>query len=125
MLQELNLKPGMRCLDLGCGTGYATEIIDRFVRPDGSVIGCDVSEPMLEIAREKLSGSAITKFVKQDILSFLHDQRDNSVDLITAFWAIGYTEPAKVLKESGVSPAIPSLQLIHQKKPSVYIKTFG
>jgi ubiquinone/menaquinone biosynthesis C-methylase UbiE len=56
---------------------------------------------MLEIAREKLSGSAVTKFVKQDMLSFLRDQRDNSFDLITAFWAIGYAEPANVLKEIG------------------------
>ena len=99
MLKELNLKPGMHCLDLGCGTGHATEIIERFVRPDGSVVGCDVSEPMLGIAREKLSNSAITKFVKQDMLSFLQSQRGNSADLITAFWAIGYTEPANVLKE--------------------------
>lgn len=99
MLNELNLKPGMHCLDLGCGTGHATEIIERFVRPDGSVIGCDVSEPMLEIARGKLSNSVITKFVKQDMLSFLQGQKDNSADLITSFWAIGYTEPASVLKE--------------------------
>ena len=49
----------MRCLDLDCGTGHATEIIERFVRPNGSVFGCDVSESMLDIAREKLSGPPI------------------------------------------------------------------
>jgi len=85
MLKELNLKPGMRCLDLGCGTGHATEIITRFVQPNGLVIGCDISESMLEIARRKLSNSPIAKFVKQDMLSFLCGQRDNSADLITAF----------------------------------------
>ncbi|MBL7084544.1 MAG: methyltransferase domain-containing protein [Candidatus Omnitrophica bacterium] len=99
LIKELNLKPGMRCIDLGCGTGHATEIIDRLIQPNGSVIGYDVSEPMLEIARRKLGTSSVTKFIKGDMLTALRKHQDDSVDLITAFWAIGYSQPEKVLKE--------------------------
>lgn len=99
VLKELNLKPGMRCLDLGCGTGHATEIIGRLVQPNGSVIGYDTSEPMLEIAKRKLGITSVTRFVKRDMLAALREHQDNSIDSITAFWAIGYSEPEKVLKE--------------------------
>ncbi len=101
VLRELNIKPGMYCIDLGCGTGHATEIIDRLVCPNGRVVGCDISKPMLEVAKKRLGSSSVTKFINQDMLTFLHEQQNNSVDLITAFWAIGYSEPAKILKEIG------------------------
>jgi ubiquinone/menaquinone biosynthesis C-methylase UbiE len=101
VLRELNIKPGMCCIDLGCGTGHATEIIDRLVRPNGRVVGCDISKPMLEVAKKRLGSSSVTEFINQDMLTFLHEQQNNSVDLITAFWAIGYSEPSKILKEIG------------------------
>lgn len=99
VLRELDPKPGMRCIDLGCGTGHATEIIDRLVRPHGSVIGYDISECMLGIAKEKLGHSSAVKFKKKDMLDALRDHQNDSIDLITSFWALGYSKPEKVLKE--------------------------
>ena len=47
------LKPGMRVLDLGTGTGdLAFEAAGR-VGPTGAVVGIDVSEPMLMFAAKK------------------------------------------------------------------------
>lgn len=47
------LAPGDRALDVATGTGdLALELAER-VGPDGEVIGCDVSERMLELARRK------------------------------------------------------------------------
>jgi predicted methyltransferase len=37
MLEFLDLKPGMKVLDLGAGGGYTTELIARAVAPDGVV----------------------------------------------------------------------------------------
>jgi demethylmenaquinone methyltransferase/2-methoxy-6-polyprenyl-1,4-benzoquinol methylase len=52
------LAPGDAALDVCCGTGeLALELADR-VGAEGSVIGCDFSEPMLDLAREKAGGQA-------------------------------------------------------------------
>lgn len=99
ILQELEFKPGMHCLDLGCGTGHATEIIANHVGSNGQVIGYDISESMLAIAREKVKNSPSAKFINKDMLVALREQESNSIDLITAFWALGYSEPNKVLRE--------------------------
>jgi len=99
LLRELTFKSGMYCIDLGCWTGHATEIIARNINSTGLVVGYDVSESMLKIAREKLGNSTNIKFINKDMLVALQKQKDNSVDLITAFWSIGYSNPNQVLKE--------------------------
>ena len=40
-------------LDVGCGTGSTTLALARGVGPRGSVTGVDVSQPMIELARER------------------------------------------------------------------------
>lgn len=47
------IKPGQRVLDVACGPGTsAKEIISR-VGPEGSVVGVDVNDGMLQVARRK------------------------------------------------------------------------
>src|SRR5207248_2143064 len=45
--------PGSDALDVCCGTGDLALELRRRVGPDGRVVGCDFSEPMLELARQK------------------------------------------------------------------------
>ncbi|MFW5775560.1 MAG: class I SAM-dependent methyltransferase [Chitinivibrionales bacterium] len=52
VLAELALRGDERVLDLGCGNGALTERLADVV-PDGSVLGIDASEGMLEAAYEK------------------------------------------------------------------------
>ena len=47
------LAPGDSALDVCCGTGDLTLELAGRVAPGGHVIGCDFSEPMLDLAREK------------------------------------------------------------------------
>lgn len=49
-LRSMELKPGERVLDLGCGTGWATRLLARLVA-DGQVVGLDVSDEMIRQAR--------------------------------------------------------------------------
>ena len=48
------LSPGDSALDVCCGTGDLAVELRRRVGPSGRVVGCDFSEPMLELARDKV-----------------------------------------------------------------------
>lgn len=51
-IKELNIEPRTMILDLCCGTGDFTKIISKFY-PRARVIGFDISEKMLKIAKQK------------------------------------------------------------------------
>jgi len=54
-----------RALDVGCGPG-STALALAARRPDASVIGCDLSNPLIEIARRRAGGSSNVRFAVQD-----------------------------------------------------------
>jgi SAM-dependent methyltransferase len=54
---------GSTAIDVGCGCGATTIELSRSVGPSGRVIGLDISEPMLERARERSRGLANTTFL--------------------------------------------------------------
>jgi SAM-dependent methyltransferase len=52
LLAEAGLAPGMTCLDLGCGGGDVTLQLATSVGPRGQVIGVDMDEIKLDLARQ-------------------------------------------------------------------------
>jgi SAM-dependent methyltransferase len=52
-MDALELAPGFRVLDVGCGTGPTTTELGRRVGPTGSVLGLDIAPGMLAVARER------------------------------------------------------------------------
>jgi len=52
LFDRAGLVPGMRCIDLGCGGGQVTVEMARLVAPGGSVIGVDMDEVKLDLARQ-------------------------------------------------------------------------
>jgi len=53
VVSAARIEPGQRVLDLGCGTGSLVLMVKRAC-PEASVVGLDVDEKILAIARRKL-----------------------------------------------------------------------
>ena len=103
------LGPGDSALDVCCGTGdLALELAGR-VAPGGHVVGCDFSEPMLDLAREKTlaRGAAGVRFEWADALQLPYDA--GRFDAVTVGFGVrnfadrdrGLAEMARVLRPGG------------------------
>jgi ubiquinone/menaquinone biosynthesis C-methylase UbiE len=58
----LQLAPGQRVIDVGCGPGfYAAELLER-IGPQGSVVGVDASPSMLAVAARRCAGKGRASF---------------------------------------------------------------
>ncbi len=79
MAERLNLFPGARVLDIGCGTGDDARMLASLVGPDGHVIGIDASETMIGAARERSKASSVpVEFAVGD--AFTLDFSDSEFD---------------------------------------------
>jgi SAM-dependent methyltransferase len=56
LLESLELRPGERVLDIGCGGGRATIAALEQVQPSGRVVGADISEALLSLAAGRAAG---------------------------------------------------------------------
>jgi demethylmenaquinone methyltransferase/2-methoxy-6-polyprenyl-1,4-benzoquinol methylase len=72
-----DLSPGDTALDVCCGTGDLALELARRVGPEGTVVGCDFSEPMLELARRKAAqrGASHVRFEWADALELPYEDR--------------------------------------------------
>lgn len=65
-LRAAAAKPGERVLDVGCGCGDTALELAGAVGARGSVLGLDVSAPMLAVARRRAAGMANVTFLEGD-----------------------------------------------------------
>ncbi len=59
-LEKLSAQPGEKVLEIGFGTGHCLVTLAKAVGPGGRVIGLDISDGMLAIARERLQGEGLS-----------------------------------------------------------------
>ncbi len=62
-------KPGERVLDIGCGNGSTSLMLAEAVGPSGDVTGVDVSQPMLALARSRITQPNI-RFIEADAAAY-------------------------------------------------------
>ena len=80
MADTLNLEPGSRILDVGCGTGLMTAELARRNR-DCRALGIDASAPMIKVAKKK-RGSERCRFLQALAEDLPFD--DGSFDAVTS-----------------------------------------
>lgn len=95
LIERLDLHPGMRALDLTCGTGFVTGLLADCIQAE--VVGVDRSAGMLAQARQNIGDPC--RFVQADILSYVRACETNSLDIVTCAWGLGYSHPLAVLKQ--------------------------
>lgn len=106
LVGDARLRAGMQVLDLGSGTGYPALLGAHTVGPSGSVIGLDLAEQMLAVARRKATALALANvtFRTGDVTALPFEA--NSFDAVTSRFCLMFlpeipkaaAEIARVLK---------------------------
>lgn len=96
--------PGQNVLDLACGTGLVSLLAKRAVGPTGTVTGIDVSDRMMDVAKQKAEIQGLSvDFIHHDItdLEPLKGSRiRDDYDIITCTTGLVLLEdPAKAVKQ--------------------------
>lgn len=97
------LAPGMRVLDLGCGTGDVSMLAAELVGPHGQVVGIDRGEAAVRAAMSRAAGRGIdnVEFRVCEIDAFHED--DGFDALVGRFVLMHQSDPATVLRSAARS----------------------
>ncbi len=92
LLYSSGVKPDASIAELGCGTGTMTELLSD----DGfDITGIDLSEDMLSLAREKVSG---VTFLQMDMREFTIDKKQDAI--ISVADSVNYLEDVDDLSKT-------------------------
>jgi ubiquinone/menaquinone biosynthesis C-methylase UbiE len=94
-MDRLVLEPGLRVLDVGCGTGPTTVELARRVAPGGTALGIDIAPSMLEAARARADREGVdtAEFVAGDAQS--DDLGEETFDAVfSQFGVMFFSNPA-------------------------------
>jgi ubiquinone/menaquinone biosynthesis C-methylase UbiE len=86
-VQALGLRPGDSVVDIACGTGLNFSLIERFIGPEGRIVGVDLTDAMLAQAQRRIEahGWSNVSLVQADAAEF---DFPSEVDAILSTWAL-------------------------------------
>ncbi|EPX83664.1 class I SAM-dependent methyltransferase [Salipiger mucosus] len=74
ILQAARPQPGARVVDIGCGAGAVAIAAAQQVGPSGHVLGLDISEPLIEVGRDRAASLACAPdFTVADAQTWAHE----------------------------------------------------
>jgi ubiquinone/menaquinone biosynthesis C-methylase UbiE len=98
LMRDVGLAPGMRVLDLGCGTGDVSILVAKIVGKSGAVVGIDHDANILATARKRAEEAGLENISFQEaaVESF---QGPQSFDVVTGRCVAFFAEdPASYLR---------------------------
>lgn len=103
-LEKLSAKPGETILEIGFGTGHCLVSLAKAVGSTGQVIGLDISDGMLAIARGRLQAEGLSERVNLQLgdaakLDFLKDASLDGVFMSFTLELFDNPEIPRVLQE--------------------------
>jgi ubiquinone/menaquinone biosynthesis C-methylase UbiE len=118
LLQTAAPRVGESVLDVGCGTGATLLRLAAAIGNEGHVLGCDVSAPMLALARQRIAaaGAQNADVIQADAQS--HHFAESSFDLLVSrFGVMFFADPTaafanlrRALRPAGGSPSCAGLR---------------
>src|SRR6476659_3774977 len=99
LLSVLQLPPGTKGFDLGCGMGETTRQLARTLDKPNEIVGLELNPDLVETAKKLSSGQEDSvSFEQGDV--FALEFADNSFDFVFARYLLMHlSEPEAVLKE--------------------------
>src|SRR5690348_526554 len=95
LLRALDIKPGERILDIGCGGGPATIAAAAAVGNAGRAVGVDISTPLIELARNRVAAKGLTN-VSFQIRDVQQDRIDDGpFDVAMSQFGVMFFDEAK------------------------------
>lgn len=104
LVEQLNIRNGDSVLDVGCGTGIITGILQEL--SSTYVDAIDISDEMIKIAKRKYQSNNFIHFICEDLYTFKTDKRYDFLVIYNAY--PHFLDPKKLsqvsfslLKENG------------------------
>ena len=88
LCREARLAPGMRVLDLACGSGHPALNAAKLVAPGGSVLATDMVPEMVEATRRRAAEAGLTNLQTRVLDAEAIDLPDASFDAVTCRFGV-------------------------------------
>jgi len=104
LLKTAALRVGERVLDIGCGCGATTIAAAQAVGPLGRVVGLDLSDPMLDVARNRAARVDVGNVAFERGDAQVHHLGAHTFDVaISRFGTMFFNDPAAAFTNIGAA----------------------
>jgi SAM-dependent methyltransferase len=98
LLSRAGIRPGLNCLEIGCGSGDVAFDLARIVAPAGRVVATDIDEIKLQLARQEAAQNYITNLEFR--LADIREDEIEKFDLVHARFVLTHlADPQKALEK--------------------------
>jgi 2-polyprenyl-3-methyl-5-hydroxy-6-metoxy-1,4-benzoquinol methylase len=98
LLRTAGIAPGMRVLDIGCGTGGVSLLAAKMVAPRGSVVGIDQNKRVIEVASAHAKESGLPNLSFHTCALDAFESKERFDLIVGRYVLIHQTDPADFLK---------------------------
>jgi SAM-dependent methyltransferase len=101
LCREARIAPGMRVLDLACGSGHPALDLARLLQPGGTVLATDLVEEMVEATLRHARQAGIDNLEARVMDAEAIDLPDESFDVVTCRFGVMFCpDPLQAMREA-------------------------